>query len=74
MSRHKPGPFTMNEAVQTTCRACGGFVSVGYVDGDEETGEPTVMHAEPICSTFMRLDMLAYLRFLNEGLPNDDPN
>lgn len=34
------------------CHACSGWFSLGYADGDAQTGTPTCFHSMPYCSAF----------------------
>ncbi len=38
------------------CHACSGWFSLGYADGDEQTGTPTCFHSLPYCDAFDRIE------------------
>ena len=57
---------TFTTRITTVCRGCGKLVTAGFVDGDEHTGTPTLLHRQQPCAEFLRLDVVDFLRW-NRG-------
>ena len=55
--------FTVEEGVTAKCR-CGLVVTIGHLAGPGQT--PVAVHELPTCQEYESLDLLTYLRWLNQ--------
>lgn len=56
--------FTFRESTSSTCK-CGLLVRFGEADGT-----PAAIHEMPFCPEFLRLELVAYMRWLRNARDN----
>lgn len=66
---NKKSRGTMKVDFETVC-PCGQSVTVGTATYEGHEDEPTVLHALPECDSFIKLDVISYLRFLRNAKDN----
>lgn len=56
--------LVINDEVRFTCPFCGHAreFSIGFINGNEDTGTPAMLHEEPICESFLKKGPIEYMR------------